>query len=179
VFIIYALDESYPIEEKVRILSDLLRIRSIDCEIDQYYKNKEIPVWPLWIQKQIEMCVAHKGRILLLCSPIMKLLLEETFDNHSIHMSNSSIDCHALGSLMRQHADHFVPVCITPETNTVPPSLSQQTIYKIPINDLQDDKTIDEILNDTRFTFLKTLINTLTNQQEIEKPEIGKKQLAM
>ena len=185
-FILYANKEADSDRMDILFLSNLLRHYGVDCTIDQYNRNKHVLDWGKWVSDQINSCVSHKGYVLLECSQCMHISLEVTDHNQNIRMVDAHVDCLTLRHYITKHADRFIPFK-TDDTSLdfVPASLSSRSVYHFPISQLPKDcittvlsgqKNISDfqILDNPDFASFRCLVATLTGQQEIPKPVIGK-----
>ena len=184
-FIIYVYKEADPDVKQCLVLSNLLCNCGIDCDIDQYYRNHDILDWVNWVSERINFCISRKGYILLECSQAMYTSLENTKDNHRIQMAVAHVDCFTLRNFIRKHTDRFIPFYTdTKSCDYTPGCLSLKPIYHLPINLLPENFALEildkrsvldlTILENPNFVSLKRLVATLTGQQEIAKPAIGK-----
>ena len=169
-FIVYSKEDDDPEGKQVLELSDLLRYRGINCDIDLYNRNdSKIPYWPNWIKKKINHCLENKKcHILLVCSPKLYKLLEEATDPKApcIEMVAGKIDSYSLNTFLEENVTKFLPVVINSASsncvpsNCVPRILARKTIYHFPY----DNK---DILDNWDFNFL---VNALTGQNENDPP---------
>ena len=157
----------------------------MNCDIDQYYRNVNVPDWNQWTSKRIRYCISQKGCVLLECSEAMYNLLENVHENDRIKMAVGHIDCYTLRDFVRNHATRFIPFYIDDTSSEhTPVCLSSRTVYHLPISKLPQDFVIQilkqenvsdfQILYHPDFASLKSLIATLTGQQETPQPSIGK-----
>ena len=155
-------------------LSDILRACGVDCNIDHYYRNSNVTDWSHWVSQSIQYCIGQNGHILLVCSPAMFAVLEDTTDNVCVNMVVSHIDRLTLRNLLQQYTEHFLPLCIdVTSTSYVPPNLRGKTVYYFPYDKLPQDATVQQILDHPDFASLRRLIGTLTGQQETPAPNVG------
>lgn len=184
-FIVYINNEADPGRKQIHILSNLLCHCAVHCKIDQYYHNIAIPDWDQWISNQLQCCISLKGYILLECSQSMYNLLENMKVNNRIEMADAHVYSFTLRHILRTHTDRFIPFYIDDATSDYTPTcLASKTIYRLPISELPQDfvseileqKSVSnfQILEDSRFRSLRSLIATLTGQHEIPQPLIGK-----
>ena len=155
-------------------LSNLLRACGVDCNIDHYYRNSNVTDWSHWVSQSIQFCISQNGHILLVCSPAMFAVLEDTANNVHVSMAVSYIDQLALRNHLQQYTEHFLPLCIDDSsTSYVPPNLKGKTSYHFPYNKIPQGATVQQILNHPDFTSLRRLIGTLTGQQETPEPNVA------
>lgn len=184
-FVIYIYKEIDPDGKQCLVLSNLLCNCGIDCDIDQYYRNHDILDWVKWVSERINVCISKKGYILLECSQAMYTSLEDTKDNHRIQMAVAHVDCFTLRNFIRKHTDRFIPFYTDKKScDYIPHCLSLKAIYHLPINLLPKNFALEildqrneldlTILESPDFAAFKRLVATLTGQQEIPKPAIGK-----
>jgi len=177
----YAKEQDDPHGDKVLSLSDLLIKCGIDCTIDHYHANENIPNWSFWVQSQIEFFLAAKdGYILLICSEKMFELLNYTTDNIRIKMVHAHIDQLTLKIFLEGYTVKFLPVVIDEyQKNVIPLCLQGTTTFVFPythlINDTNDTDH-QSILELPEFLSVRNLVATLSKQQEIPRPtnECGK-----
>jgi len=174
-FIIYAKEENDPKGEKVLYLSDLLHDYGIDCQIDQYHSSSGMVTdWSHWVSQSIKHCIHLNGYILLVCSPAMLAALEDTVDNIRVNMAVSHIDRLTLRQLLNDHTAKFLPLCIDDtSTNYIPLNLKGKIVYHFPFNKLPENATPQQLLEHPDFTSLRTLVATLTGQQQIPPPIVA------
>ena len=185
-FILYANKEVDSDRMDILFLSNLLCHCGVDCTIDQYNRNKHVLDWGKWVSDQIDSCISHKGHVLLECSQNMLTSLEVKDHNQSIQMVDAHVDCLTLRHYITKHADRFIPFKIDDTSlDFIPSSLSSKSIYHFPISQLpkgcittvlsgQKNLSDFQILDNPHFASLRSLVATLTGQQEIPKPVIGK-----
>ena len=185
-FILYANKEVDSDRMDILFLSNLLCHCGVDCTIDHYNRNKHVLDWGKWVSDQIDSCISQKGYVLLECSQSMLTSLEVTDRNQNIQMADAHVDCLTLRHYITKHADRFIPFKIDDTSlDFVPSSLSSKSIYHFPISQLPRDcittvlsgqKSVSDfqILDNPHFVSLRSLVATLTGQQEIPKPVIGK-----
>ena len=169
------------------MLSDLLCCFGINCIIDQYHRYDNILSWPQWVSEQIESCISEEGYILLECSQLMFNILSSS-DNPPITMIAGYIYCQSFKHYLHTKAQYFIPFCIDGVSSTVIPHiLSERTFYDFPFSKLpqffsepkslppsftQDD--VKQLLANDHFASLRSLVATLTTQQEICQPTVCK-----
>ena len=190
VFIVYTNKETDPKRSEILFLSDLLCNNGVDCTIDQYHRSdRSISNWNKWVENKITYCISQKGCVLLECSLAMYASLEAAESNHPIEMEVACIDNFTLRQLIRKTPEAFIPFYIddTPKKFT-PHLLSEKSIYRFPISQLfkshydhleqmaQESISDDEIFVSPDFDSLRSLLATLTKQQETPQPNIGKPQ---
>jgi len=177
VFIMYAKEGSDPHGAKVLNLSDLLNNCGIDCTIDHYYANDNVPDWSFWVTRHIEHCIASEnGYILLVCSEAMFTLLEETSDNCRIQMMHAHIDRQTLKTILVENRLKFLPVVIDEkQRNFVPLCLQEKTIFHFPqelINNINGGNMDYQSMIDLPiFSSVRCLVATVSGQQEIPRPD--------
>ena len=169
----YAKEDHDPNGDQVLMLSDVLRHAGVDCDIDLYHINENIQDWSHWTSLSIHYCVAKKDYILLVCSPRMIALLEETGGNPRINMCAGYIDRLTLRNLIQQHTNSFVPLIDPSVSNVVPPVLSGKTTYHLSFSRMPQNISIDRLLDHPDFTSLRSLVATLSGQQENPPPDVG------
>ena len=177
-FILYSKEENDPEGDQVRCLSDLLHNCGINCDIDLYHMNENIPDWSFWVGKSLEYHIASQySYVILVCSPIMISTLEERNDNARLQMVAGYIDRLTLRYYLQQGAHRVLPLFINnPAVDYVPPSLSNKTRYYFPydkLNELPENVSTQAVLNHPDFASLRSLVATLTEQQEIPPPGLG------
>ena len=103
--------------------------------------------------------------------------LEERNDNARLQMVAGYIDRLTLRHYLEQGAQRVLPLFINnPAAEYVPPSLSGKTRYHFPydkLNEMAEDVSPHEVLNDPDFASLRSLVATLTGQQEFPPPDLG------
>lgn len=160
-------------------LSNLLNDCGINCDIDLYHINDNIPDWSFWVGKNLQYCIASEhSHVILVCSPTMIATLEERSDNARVQMVAGYIDRLALRHYLEEGAHKFVPLFINDDSlpGCVPPSLSGKTCYNFPydkLTEIPDNATAKQILDHPDFASLRSLVATLTKQQEILSPAVG------
>ena len=178
-FIVYAKEEYDLYGEQVLQLSNLLNDCGINCDIDLYHINDNIPDWSFWVGKSVEYCIAsERSHVILVCSPTMITTLEERSDNARVEMVGGYIDRLALRHYLEEGAQKFVPLFINDDslTGCVPASLSGKTCYNFPcdkLTEMPENTTAKQILDHPDFASLRSLVATLTKQQEIPSPVVG------
>ena len=187
-FIVYVIDKDDDGRKQILTLSDLLCHCGINCIIDQYHCNDNILSWPQWVSKQIKSCISEEGYILLECSQVMfKRLYTDV--NSTIKMVAGQIECLTFSYHLRKNTGRFIPFCIDGVSLTViPPILSEKTHYNFPFSKLPQkflsgskyaypnytQEDVQQLLANPDFASLRSLVATLTKQQEIYRPSICK-----
>ena len=159
-------------------LSNLLCNYGINCDIDLYHINENIMDWPFWVGKNLEDHIASPySYVILVCSPIMISTLEQRNDNARLQMVAGYIDRLTLRYYLQEGAQKVLPLFINnPSAEYVPPSLSGKTRYYFPydkLNEMPENIPALEVLNDPAFASLRSLVATLTGQQEFPPPDLG------
>lgn len=178
-FILYAKEDYDAYGEQVLQLSNLLNNCGVHCDIDLYHLNDNIPDWSFWVGKNLEYCIASENsHIILVCSSTMITTLEERSDNARVEMVGGYIDRLTLRHYLEKGAQQFLPIFINDDslTDCVPPSLSGRTCYYFPYDKLTkipENSTAKQILDHPDFASLRSLVATLTKQQEILSPPVG------
>ena len=177
-FILYTKEENDPHGEQVLCLANVLCNCGINCEIDLYHTNDNIPDWLFWVGKSLEYHIAsHYSYIILVCSPIMISTLEQRNDNAHLQMVAGYIDSFTLRHFLQEDAHKVLPLFINnPSEEYVPPSLSGRTRYYFPydkLDEMAENVSAHEVLNHPDFASLRSLVATLTGQQEIPPPYLG------
>ena len=185
-FIVYFINENDVDRNKILTLSDLLCCCGVDCIIDQYHSNDNILSWPQWMSDQIERCISEEGYILLECSQIMFSVLKNS-DNSPIRMTYGYIDCQTFKYFLRNKAKNILPICIdNVSSDFIPYNLSERIPYYFPFSKLPQkfisesnkdlpnytQEEIKQLLAHPDFASLKSLVATLTGQQEICQPNV-------
>ena len=151
----------------------------IPCEIDQYYKDKNILNWDLWNEHKITTLAEFNGYVLLLCSPTMYQQLSQPSVS-VIQMNDGHINNLALNNLIKgQTTTHCViPVCLEElNKDIVPISLRDRTVYHLSFSTLMrvDRNTnVEAILEIPQLESLKSLVFKLSGEKEVIKPPLGK-----
>ena len=180
VFIMYTKEPDDPQGDKVLSLSDQLISYGIDCTIDHYYANDNIPDWSFWVTKHIEYCVASvHGYVLLVCSEEMFSILEETSGivNIRIPMVYAHIDRLTLKNILGRNTPKFLPILIDDDKKTcVPPCLQGKSIFRFPYKRLINVINSQSVLDRPEFSSLRSLVATISGQRENPQPdnELGK-----
>ena len=168
----YAKEDHDPNGDQVLMISDVLRHAGVDCDIDLYHINENIQDWSHWMSQYIHYCAAKKDYILLVCSPRMIAVLEETVDNPRINMCAGYIDRLTLRNLIQQHTNSFIPLIDPTVSYMVPPVLSGKIMYHFSFSRVPQNITIDQLLDHPDFTSLRSLVATLSGQQENPPPNV-------
>jgi len=166
----YAKEDHDPNGHQVLMLSDVLRHAGIDCDIDLYHINENIQDWSHWTSQYIQTCAAKKDYVLLVCTPKMITFLEESLDNLRIDMCVGYIDRLTLRNLLQKYTKNFIPLIDPTSSHLVPPVLSGKITYQFPFSKVPLNITIDQLLDHPDFTSLKSLVATLSGQQENPPP---------
>lgn len=175
-FIVYAKEQNDPHGVRVLCLSNLLNNCGIECDIDLYHSNENIVDWSFWVGKNLEYHIASQhSYIIMVCSPTIISTLEERNDNARIEMVAAYIDRLTLRYHLEEGAQKIFPVFINdPSANCVPPSLSGKTCYHFPYDkllyELPECATAEQVLGHPDFASLRSLVASLTGQQEIPAP---------
>ena len=172
----YAKEEDDPLGDKILSLSNFLIYLGIDCTIDHYHANDNIPNWPTWVTNQIEEhIVSVNGNVLFVCSETMKRLLDNIPDtkNSQIGMAYGHIDRLTLENFL--HGDYtskFLPMLIDhdEDISLVPHCLQKGNIYRFNYKALNNDIDHQTILEHSDFSSLRSLIATISGQQENPQP---------
>ena len=177
-FILYSKEENDPYGDQVLCLSNLLCNCGINCDIDLYHTNDNITDWSFWVGKSLEYHISSQySYVILICSPIMISTLEERNDNARLEMVAGYIDRLTLRHYLQIGAQRVLPVFINNRPDEyVPPNLSGRTRYHFLYDKLAEmpvDTPAQEVLNHPDFASLRSLVATLTGQQEILPPGIG------
>ena len=177
-FIVYAKEENDPGGDQALCLSNLLIRCGIVCDIDLYHTNDNILDWSSWVENKLKLHIASQcSFIIMVCSPTMFSTLEERNDSARVEMAAAYINRLTLRYYLQQSAQNFLPLYINdPSANFIPPNLSGKTCYHFPYNKLLSEipeSTAHEVLDHPDFTSLRSLVATLTGQQEIPTPRIG------
>ena len=178
-FIMYAKEENDPDGDQVLCLSNLLSSCGISCDIDLYHTNDNILDWSSWVADNLKLHIASQcSFIILVCSPTMFSVLVERNGNARVEMAEAFIDRLTLKYYLQQDAQKCLPLCIDDTSaNCIPPNLSLKTCYHFPFNKLLSEipkgTTAHEVLDHPDFASLRSLIATLTGQQETPVPTIG------
>ena len=182
-FIVYAKEDNDPHGEQVLCLSNLLTKCGIQCDIDLYHINENIMDWSFWVGKNLEYHIASQhSHIILVCSPTMIATLEERNDNARVEMVAAHIDRLTLRHHLEDGAQKVLPLFINdPLANCVPPSLSGKTCYHFPydklVNEIPENATAKQILDHPDFASLRSLVASMTRQQEIPVPNVAQSKL--
>ena len=179
----YIIDKHDAGRKQILMLSDLLCCCGIDCIIDQYHGNDNILSWPQWVSDQIESCISEEGYILLECSQLMFDTLR-SFDNPRITMIAGHIYCQSFRYYLNTKAQYILPFCIDGvSSNVVPRILSERTLYNFPYSKLPQkffsglrnlspnltQEDVEQLFANDDFASLRSLVATLTKQQEIPR----------
>ncbi|XP_065913657.1 uncharacterized protein [Dysidea avara] len=174
-FIMYTKEPDDPQGDKVLSLSDQLISYGIDCTIDHYYANDNIPDWSFWVTKHIEYCVASvHGYVLLVCSEEMFSILEETSGivNIRIPMVYAHIDRLTLKNILGRNTPKFLPILIDDDKKTcVPPCLQGKSIFRFPYKRLINVINSQSVLDRPEFSSLRSLVATISGQRENPQPD--------
>ena len=173
-FIVYIREEDDPDGDQVLCLSNLLIRCGISCDIDLYHTNDNILDWSSWVESNLKQCTL----IILVCSPTMYSVLVERKDNPRVEMVAAYIGRLALRHYLEKEVQKFLPLCINDSpANCIPPNLSGKICYHFPYNKLlsqiPEGATAHEVLDYPDFASLRSLVATLTGQQETPAPSIG------
>ena len=166
VFIMYAKEDHDPNGDQVLMLSDVLRHAGVDCDIDLYHINENIQDWSHWTSLSIHYCAANKDYILLVCSPKLLSLLEDTAGNLRINMCAGHIDSLTLRSLLQKYTDSFILLIDPTLSHLVPPILSGKITYQFPFSKVPLNITTDQLLDHPDFTSLRSLVATASGHEE-------------
>ena len=182
VFIVYTKEDNDPNGDQVLCLSDLLTNFGIQCDIDLYHANENVMDWSFWVGKSLEYHIASdRSYVIMVCSPNMISILEERNDIVRVDMVAGHIDRLTLRHYLQEGAHKFLPVIINdPTADYIPPNLSGKTCYHFPYNKLcetREDISANEVLDLPDFVSLRTLVATLTGQQENPAPDVGNGEL--
>jgi len=169
----YTKEDFDPNGGQVLMLCDVLRHAGVDCDIDLYHTNENIQDWSHWTSLSIHYCAAKKDYILLVCSPRMIALLEETVGNPRINMYAGYIDRLTLRNLLQKHTNSFLPLIDPTSMSVVPPILSGKTTYYFSFNRIPQNISIEQLLDHPDFTSLRGLVATISGQQEYPAPNVG------
>ena len=170
----YAKEENDPDGDQVLCLSNLLIRCGISCEIDLYHTDDNILDWSNWVKDKLEQC----NFIILVCSRTMFSALVERNDNARVEMAAAYINRLTLKHYLEQGVQKYLPLCINdPPPNCIPPTLLGKTQYHFPYNkllsEIPEGTTAHEVLDYPDFASLRSLVATLTGQQETPIPSIG------
>ena len=175
----YAKEENDPDGDQVLCLSNLLIRCGISCDIDLYHTSDNILDWSSWVENNLKLHIASQfSFIILVCSPTMFSALVERNDNARVEMAAAYIDRLTLKQYLQQGVQRFLPLCINDTSaNCIPPNLSGKTLYYFPYNkllsEIPEGTTAPEVLDHPDFASLRSLVATLTGQQETAIPSIG------
>ena len=175
----YAKEENDPGGDQVLCLSNLLSSCGISCDIDLYHTNDNLLDWSSWVADNLEHHIASQcSFIILVCSPTMYSVLVKRNDNARVEMAAAHINCLTLKHHLEQGVQKCLPVCINdPPANCIPPILLRKTCYHFPYNkllsEIPEGTTAHEVLDHPDFASLRSLVATLTGQQETPIPSIG------
>ena len=178
-FILYSKEENDPQGEQVLCLSNLLCNCGINCDIDIYHTNDvDITDWAFWVGKSLEYHIySHYSYVILVCSSIMISTLEQRNDNACLRMVAGYIDRLTLRHYLQEGAHKFLPLFINnPSEEYVPPSLSGKTRYYFPYDklvEMPENVSAQQVLDHPDFGSMRSLVATLTGQQEIPPPHLG------
>ena len=177
-FILYTKEENDPHGEQVLCLANVLCNCGINCDIDLYHTNDNIPDWSFWVRKSLEYHIASQySYIILVCSFIMISTLEQRNDNARLQMVAGYIDSFTLRHFLQEDAHKVLPLFINnPSEEYVPPNLSGRTCYNFPydkLDEMAENVSTQEVLNHPDFASLRSLVATLTGQREIPPPHLG------
>ena len=159
-------------------LSNLLCNCGINCDIDLYHTNDNIPDWAFWVGKSLEYHLySQYGYVIMVCSPVMISTLEQRNDNARLEMVAGNIDCLTLRHYLQDGAHKVLPLFINnPSDEYVPSYLSGRTRYYFPydkLDEMPENVSTQEVLNHPAFASLRSLVATLTGQQEIPPPHLS------
>ena len=175
----YSKEENDPHGDQVLCLSNLLCNCGINCDIDLYHTNDiSITDWAFWVGKSLEYHIASQySYVILVCSPVMISTLEQRNDNARLEMVAGNIDRLTLRHYLQDGAHKVLPLFINnPSDEYVPPYLSGRTRYYFPydkLDEMPENVSTQEVLNHPAFTSLRSLVATLTGQQENPPPDLG------
>ena len=177
-FILYSKEENDPHGNQVLCLSNLLCNCGINCDIDLYHTNDNIPDWSFWVGKSLEYHIySQYSYVILVCSPIMISTLEQMNENARLEMVAGYIDRLTLRYYLQEGACKVLPVFINNRSDEyVPPSLSGRTHYYFPydkLDEMPENVTPQQVLNHPDFASLRSLVATLTGQQENLPPHLS------
>ena len=183
-FIVYLINQTDHNRKQILILSQILCCCGIDCNMDQYHSTENIISWPLWVSQQIDNCISKGGYILLECSRMMYNILCSSY-NPPIKMVAGHIDCQNIRHYLHHNTKSVLPFFIDEVSSCfIPQSLSEKTFYNFPFRKLPKiftsessqnltEENVQELLANPDFTSLRSLVATMTKQQEICQPHIG------
>ena len=169
----YTKEDYDPNGDQVLILCDVLRHAGVDCDIDLYHINENVQDWSHWASLSMHYCAAKKDYILLVCSPRMIALLEETVGNPRINMCAGYIYRLTLRNLLQQHTNSFIPLIDPSLSSVVPPVLSGKTTFHFSYSRVPQNVTVEQLLDHPDFTSLRSLVATLSGQKEYPPPNVG------
>ena len=177
-FILYSKEENDPHGDQVLCLSNLLCNCGINCDIDLNHTNDKILNWSFWVGKSLEYHItSYYSYVILVCSPIMISTLVQRNDDARLQMVAGYIDCLTLRHYLQEGAHKFLPLFINnPSEEYVPPSLSGKTCYYFPYDkliEMPENVSAQQVLDHPDFTSLRSLVATLTGQQEIPPPHLS------
>ena len=140
VFISYSHDDDKH-KEWVLQVSQELRTKGLDCQIDQYINGFPSEGWPLWMEKEID----HADYVLVICSDLyLKRYRREDAESGRGVAFEGAIITQALYDHHGRN-EKFIPVI--PESghiDHVPISLKSSTVYRLP----QDYNQLYRLLTD-------------------------------
>ena len=178
VFIMYAKEEDDPNGEKLFSLIEVLRFCGVNSDTDLLHSTENIDDWYYWVGKSMEYCIDANCYILLICSPAMIAILEDTGDNAKVQMVYGHIDRLTLRHLIVSNTTRFLPVFISDHSDPtyVPPSLSGREFYHFPyelMDRIPQSISPQGLLDFRGFSSFRSLVATLTGQQENPPTHIG------
>jgi len=174
---VYTKEENDPLGDQVLCLSNLLNGCGIECDIDLYHNNDVVNDWSYWVGKRVEYHITSQyGYVILVCSPTMISILEETSENARVEMVAANIDRLTLRHYLQSGAKKFLPLFINDSSANVPPNLSGKTSYHFPydkLSQLPRDIIAHQVIEHPEFASLRNLVATLTGQPEFPAPQVG------
>ena len=178
VFIMYAQEEDDPNGEKLFSFNKALCFCGVNSDTDLYHATESINDWNYWVSKSMEHCIAADGYILLICSPAMITILEDTGDNAKVQMVYGHIDRLTLRHFIVSNTTRFLPVFISDhfDPKYAPPSLSGRKFYHFPyelMDRIPQNISPQGLLDYRGFDSFRSLVATLTGQQESCPIHIG------
>ena len=179
-FVLYAIEANSVdyTSRQVHDFTDFILRCGLNADVDLYHSSNNIVNWPVWTLKQLKVCTDNNGYIILLWSEAMETILihRDANDNSVVEMAYAHVDRLSLLSLIQEKIKHFVVVCLDSNKSkdqirtTLPSNLSQGTVHDISIKNVPDNMPVKEVLEQEQFSNLRTLISTLSRQQQFEKP---------
>ena len=163
------------IREHVIDLAEFLAKCGVKCDIASYYLDENVNDWNDFIAE----CITRTEYILLVCTK--KLNEKLTGQSHSrVEMAKSDgpyILSSTLKSLL-ENSQGTLPIILEKgNRNYIPMFLQSTTIYTISLDALSSaisaSQEPKEILNDSKYKDLRSLVARLTGQSEVEKPEVA------